>query len=252
MKVNRQPAYVLHARPYAESSLLVDVFSRDHGRCMLLAKGARRRKGGQRGILMPFKPLLIGWSGKGALPVLTAAEATAHLPEIAGFGLHAGLYANELLLKLLHRFDGHEKLYFAYDVAVQRLASGADPGETLRIFEKQFLREIGFGLILDHDVETGKAIDPSVQYVYLPQSGPVASPAGSPGITVRGATLRELDGEEFRSQKSRSEARQLIRELIRHQLGGRELRSRRVFRQLLLYQGKGKGKGKRTQVAATD
>ncbi len=247
MKVNRQPAYVLHARPYAESSLLVDVFSRDHGRCMLLAKGARRRKGGQRGILMPFKPLLVGWSGKGALPVLTAAEATAHLPEIAGFGLHAGLYANELLLKLLHRFDGHEKLYFAYDVAVQRLAAGADPGETLRIFEKQLLGEIGFGLILDRDVETGEAIDPSVQYVYLPQSGPAASPAtGLPGIAVSGATLRELDGEEFRSQRSRSEARQLIRELIRHQLGGRELRSRRVFRQLLQYQEK------RAPVTATD
>ncbi len=239
MKVNRQSAYVLHTRPYAESSLLVDVFSRDHGRCMLLAKGARRQKGGQRGTLMPFKPLLIGWSGKGALPVLTSAETTAHLTEISGFGLHAGLYANELLLKLLHRFDEHARLYFAYDDAVHRLSSGADPGETLRIFEKQLLREIGFGLILDHDVETGEAIDPSVQYVYLPQSGPVASPAkGAVGIDVRGATLRELDGEVFRSQRSRSEARQLIRELILHQLGGRELRSRRVFRQLLLFQRK--------------
>ena len=247
MKVNRQPAFVLHARPYAESSLLVDVFSRDHGRCMLLAKGARRQKNGQRGILMPFKPLLVGWSGKGALPVLTAAEATAHLPEISGLGLHAGLYANELLLKLLHRFDEHEQLYFAYEDAVRRLSSGANPGETLRIFEKQLLRETGFGLILDHDVGTGAAIDPSVQYVYTPQSGPVAAPAaGASGIDVRGATLKELDGEVFESQRSRAEARRLIRELILHQLGGRELRSRRVFRQLLNYQRK------RAPVTATD
>lgn len=237
MKVNRQPAYVLHARPYGETSLLVDVFSRDHGRCMLLAKGARRQKNGQRGILMPFKPLLIGWAGKGTLPVLTAAEATAHLPEISGPGRHAGLYANELLLKMLHRFDEHARLFLAYEHAVHGLSSDADPGEILRIFEKQLLREIGFGLILDHDVKTGEAIDPSVRYVYSPQSGPVAKPAaGVSGVDVQGATLRELDDGVFLSERTRSESRRLIRELIRHQLGGRELRSRRVFHQLLRYQ----------------
>ncbi len=238
MKIYRQPAYVLHARSYSESSLLVDVFSRDHGRCMLIAKGARRQKRGQRGVLLPFKPLLVGWSGKGQLPILIQVESTGYLTDIHGQALHSALYANELLLRLLHRFDPHEALFDAYDVAIRRLAAGADPGATLRVFEKHLLREIGFGLILDHDVLTGEAIDPAGDYAYTPESGPVIlEDDGQPGVRITGLTLRELEQGEFSSERSRMEARRLIRNLLRQQLGGRELRSRRVLRQLMRYRG---------------
>lgn len=238
MKVFRQPAYVLHTRPYSETSLLVDVFSRDHGRCMLLAKGARRQKNAQRGILLPFKPLLTGWSGKGALPVLTSVEATGHLPELRGNALHAGWYANELVLRMLHRFDEHASLFDAYDAAVRALAAGADAAESLRLFEKHLLQETGFGLILDHDVETGEAIIPDTDYRYRLESGPVMSSsvtAANGGVRVRGSTLREMDAGEFRSLRSRQEARRLNRDLIRVQLGHRELRSRKVLQQILRY-----------------
>ncbi len=237
MKVFRQPSYVLHTRPYAESSLLVDMFSRDHGRCMLLAKGARRQKNAQRGVLLPFKPLLSGWSGKGTLPILTAADATGHLPNLSGYGLHAGLYANELILKMLHRFDEHCSLFDAYDEAVRRLAAGTDPAETLRKFEKQLLQETGFGLILDHDVITGEVIRADSKYHYLPESGPVevAALGDGAGVAVLGSTLQAMQADQFPTERARQEARRLTRTLIQFQLGQKELRSRRVLRQVLRY-----------------
>ncbi len=236
MKVPRHPSYILHTRPYRETSLLIDLFSQHHGRCRVLAKGVRSRKSGRRGILMPFKPILVSWSGKGALPVLTAAESTAHLADMRGIYLHAGLYANELLLKLLAPFDPHPDLYGAYGLAIHRLASGGHPGEILRIFEKQLLGEIGYGLILNCDVDTGEEIDPAVEYRYVPESGPVISTQSVPSsLGIRGATLRDLDRESLPSSRSRSEARSLIRDLIERQLGDRALRSRRVFHQMVHY-----------------
>ena len=204
---------------------------------MLLAKGARRQKNGQRGILMPFKPLLLGWSGKGQLPVLVQAESTAHLADIQGQSLHAGLYANELLLKLLHRFDAHEDLFFGYDQAVHGLAEGKEPGELLRVFEKRLLREIGFALILDREAATGESIDVSANYAYAPDVGPLdrRQSEGVHGVPVSGLTLQELADECFTSNRSRAEARRLTRNLLQQQLGGRELRSRRVLRQVIRY-----------------
>lgn len=204
---------------------------------MLLAKGARRQKNGQRGILMPFKPLLLGWAGKGQLPILVQVESTAHLADIKGQSLHAGLYANELILKLLHRFDAHEDLFLGYDLAVHRLAEGTEPGGVLRVFEKRLLREIGFALILDHEATTGESIDVSANYAYAPDVGPLdrAHSGDTLGVPVSGLTLRELADECFSSNRSRAEARRLTRNLIQQQLGGRELRSRRVLRQVIHY-----------------
>ncbi len=194
---------------------------------------------------MPFKPVLLGWSGKSALPILTAVESTTHLPDIFGTGLHAGLYVNELLLKMLRQLDAHTELYFAYEETVRSLSCGYEIAQTLRIFEKHLLHEIGFGLILDHDVGSGKIIDPTVQYVYAPESGPAATSAAGAGFSVQGATLRELDDEMLRSSQSHAEAKRLIRGLIYHQLGAKELRSHRVYRQLLRYQKMFPNHGKR-------
>jgi DNA repair protein RecO (recombination protein O) len=236
VKHNQQPGYVLHTRPYSETSLLVDVFSRHHGRFMLLAKGARRQKSTMRGMLLPFTPLLLSWAGKGQLPILTVAEPGGYAENLSRQWVQSGYYVNELILKLLHRFDEHARLYDYYDHTIQALSSGTDASSVLRVFEKRLLQEIGFGMILDHDVETGEAIDPNGNYHYVPHRGPVLANGNRASVTsVSGSTLRALQEERFDSAESSRQARTLSRSLIIQQLGGKELRSRRVMLQVQRY-----------------
>lgn len=243
MRIQNQPAYLLHWRPWSESSLLLDLFTRTHGRLALLAKGARRGRSRTRGALLPFQPLLASWSGKGQLPVLTGVEIAAVVPRPTGAALGCGYYMNELLLKLLHRFDPHERLFDAYDVAVVRLGSQAGDNNAaeraLRIFEKALLSETGFGLILDRDVRTGEAIDPGRDYQYLPGRGPVAAGEGKEGagLMVRGETLLALGRESLVDARSLRESKRLTRMLLHQQLGGRPIRSREVVVQMSRYRG---------------
>jgi DNA repair protein RecO (recombination protein O) len=104
-KVDGQPAFVLHAYPYSETSLIVDVFSRDHGRVALLARGARRPRSVLRGVLLAFQPLEVGWAGRGEVQTLIKAEWQGGQPLLAGKSLFCGYYLNELLMHLLPRED---------------------------------------------------------------------------------------------------------------------------------------------------
>ncbi len=237
MKIEQQPAYVLHARPFSETSLLVDVFSKEHGRLMLLAKGARRGKSKSRGVLLPFTPLLASWAGKGQLPTLTSAEQNGPATAMKGQTLASGFYLNELLLRLLHRHDAHETLFAHYHLAIRQLAEAQPTRRVLRVFEKKLLDHIGFGAVLDHDAETGEAISARRQYHYILEKGPVraessaasAESATEPALTISGSTLRALREEHFPSEVELREAQRLTRTLIDRQLNGRALRSRRVI-----------------------
>ena len=241
MKVEQQPAYVLHARPFSETSLLVDFFTREHGRLMLMAKGARRgaskSRGRSRGVLLPFRPLLASWAGKGPLPTLTSVEQRGPATTLEGPPLASGFYLNELLLRLLHRHDAHETLFEHYHQAVKQLADAQPPRPVLRIFEKNLLQGIGFGPVLDHDADTGEAIAAEQQYHYILEKGPVrAEPsAAEPALKISGSTLHALREERFHADNDLREAQRLTRTLIEHQLNGRPLRSRRVVREMNRY-----------------
>lgn len=242
MKVDQQPAYLLHARPFSESSLLVDVFTREHGRLMLMAKGARRAKSRARGVLLPFKPLLVSWTGKGQLPILTSVEQSQHTDEMSGLRLASGFYLNELLLRLLHRHDAHETLFEHYRSAVEQLVSAQPPRQVLRIFEKKLLHDIGFGAVLDRDAETGEAIASEQQYHYVLEKGPVrAHESGAYTLSVSGRTLEALREECFQSELELQEAQRLTRILIDRQLNGRVLRSRRVMQEMSKYKTSASG-----------
>ena len=237
IRYSHEHGYVLHTRPYSESSLLIDVFCREHGRFMLLAKGARRAKRSLRGMVMPFKPLFFSWSGRGQLPIMTNVEPNGFIGDLDRNALHSAYYLNELILKMLHRFDEHAELYDHYNHAVRGLARGDDAAKVLRVFEKKLLQETGFGLILDHETQTGEVIDREQRYDYVPEQGPIQSKAGVYGaITVDGATLQALDEEQFDTNKIKHQARALNRSVIYHQLGRKDLRSRRVLTQIRRYQ----------------
>jgi len=231
MRVAQEAAYVLHHHNYRETSLLLEVFTRQHGRLGLLAKGARRTRSPLRAALVPFQPLVIGFSGRGELPVLTLAEPLGSAPTLNGQALFCGLYLNELLLRLLHRHDPHERLFGNYAEALERLGDDRLDEAVLRIFEKRLLEEIGYGLVLDHDAGDGSALQPDAQYRYLPERGPVRfGSRDDEGVAVRGASLLALAREQLDDPEAQRDAKRLLRALLARQLGERPLASRELFR----------------------
>ena len=113
-RISTEPAYVLHNRSYRESSLLLETFTLNHGRVGLVARGARGQKSRWKGVLQPFRPLLIGWTRRGELATLTAAEQVAAPPPLRGEALFCGMYVNELMMRFLQRFDAHPGLFKQY------------------------------------------------------------------------------------------------------------------------------------------
>lgn len=230
MRVSQEPAYVLHHYNYGETSLLLEMFTRGHGRLGLIAKGVRRNRSPLRASLIPFQQLAVSFSGRGELATLTAAEPAGNASIIAGVGLFCGLYLNELLLRLLHRHDPHERLFLSYAQALEGLGSDVKPEAPLRVFEKRLLEDIGFGLVLDHDVQDGSPLQPAETYRYLPERGPVAAAnTDDEGVAIQGASLLALARECLEDESVLAEIKRLMRALLARHLGERPLTSRDLF-----------------------
>jgi len=236
-----EPAFVLHAYPYRETSLIVEVFTPNHGRVALVARGAKRPRSETRGLLQAFQPLTLSWAGTGDVKTLLKAEWRGGLPLPGGSALLCGFYLNELLLKLVAREDPHPALFDDYSLALAALAarSGApDQALVLRRFEVRLLAELGYALALTHDVESGAAIDAAGRYHYIFDRGPrlvSANVAREPGFRaplVRGATLLALAAQAFPDAEVAAEAKRLMREVLDHYLEERRIFSRRVVRDL--------------------
>ncbi len=161
MRVEQQPAFVLHARPWRETSLLIEALTRDHGRVGLVARGVRAvRSRLPRAALQPLTPLNISWSGRGELSTLTAAEPAGNALRASGEALLCALYLNELVARMLPRNDPHPGVFEEYFDAFTRLAGDDAPAWTLRRFERDLLGHLGYGLVLEADAETGESLDP--------------------------------------------------------------------------------------------
>lgn len=221
-------ALVLHRRNYRETSLLVELFTLAHGRMGVLAKGVKRDRRQAGGAwLQPFVPLLVSWTGRGDLPILTGAEARGAPLRLAQTSLFCALYVNELLLKLLPRQDPHPNLFVGYQNCLEQLAAGNDAESSLRHFELTLLEEVGYGLQLATEAESGRPIDPGRFYTYRVEMGPCLAADASDAI--RGATLLALKERRFDDARVRVESKRLLRKVIHHHLGGRTLRTRDLF-----------------------
>ena len=230
-RIDLEPALVLHARPYRESSLLVEAFSRGHGRLGLIARGARRPTSRMRGLLQPFIPLLLSWRGRGELQTLIGAETEGGIPPLAGSATIVGLYLNELVLRFLHRHDPEPMLFDHYLSALDGVAHGSDSEPILRVFEKRLLEATGYALELRREASSGLAIEPEGRYRYAPDSGPERWTSGtSPGVCVSGSPLLALAREQITDRRALKEAKHLMRSIIDEHCGGRVLASRRLWR----------------------
>jgi DNA repair protein RecO (recombination protein O) len=229
-----EPAFVLHCYPFRETSLVVEAFSRNLGRIGLVAKGARRPKSNLRGLLLAFQPLLLSWSGKSELRTLTRAEWQGGQPPLTGLALICGFYLNELLLKFLARDDPHEHLYEYYQDCLAALAGGRELPAVLRRFELRLLAELGYGLLLDREADSGPPVSPARTYVYVPERGPFAADGGGPESTVelRGKTLLDMARDDYSDPVTQSQSKALMRLVINHHLGGAALHTRQLLKDL--------------------
>jgi DNA repair protein RecO (recombination protein O) len=230
MQTELSPAFVLHHRPYRETSLLVEIFSSCEGRIAAIAKGANRPRSPLRGVLQPFRSLLIAWVGRGEVATLTRAEVDGPPVMLVGRKLLSGFYMNEVLMRVLHRHDAHPKLFQGYQKSLKELSEADNEEPVLRVFEKRLLDEIGYGLVLDHDVDSGTPIDPDRNYYYQRDKGPWQTvPESTPTLKVRGQTLIALAREHIHEPEHLREAKQLMRFALKPHLGDKPLMSRELF-----------------------
>lgn len=229
-RVSLQPAFVLHQRPYRDTSALLEIFTPEFGRVGLVARGLKAVKSRLQGVVQPFRPLLVSWSGRGELATLTGCEANGALTGLDGARVLSGFYLNELLLRLLHRHDPHPALFACYAETLHLLQQSDMEQRALRIFEKHLLREIGYALMLDHEAESGAPIEPAEAYNYHLERGPFKCGAGtSAGIPIQGSSLLALLHETLHDAPSLREAKLLMRAALGLYLGNKPLQSRELY-----------------------
>jgi DNA repair protein RecO (recombination protein O) len=237
-RAEQEPGFVLHTYAYKETSLVVEAFTRGHGRLALLARGARRPRSAMRGLLLAFHPLRLSWSVSTELGTLVSVEWLGGLSSLSGLGLMCGFYLNELLLRLLPRDDPHERLFDVYADSLSRLAVGQQQAAVLRGFERRLLTEVGYAPLLERDAVSGAPIEPMRHYVYEPDRGPCPvngvqePPASGMETVVSGRTLLDVARDDYDRPETREEARTLLRGLIAQRLGGQSLHTRVVLMEL--------------------
>lgn len=170
-----QRCFVLHRRPYSESSLILDVFSEEYGRVSLMAKGARGKRSNLKGALQPFTPLLLKWSGNGSMKTLRQAEPISLGLPLSGVYLYSAMYINELVDRVLMPEVASPGLFHDYLFALTELAQSTNPEPALRRFELALLAAMGYGVDFLHCAGTGEPVSPDMTYRYREQKGFIAS-----------------------------------------------------------------------------
>jgi len=232
-RVAGQPAFVLHSYPYKETSLIVDMFTRDYGRIGLVAKGAKRPHSKLRGVLQTFQPLQASWSGKAELRTMIDAEWVGGMLPLEKTALLCGFYLNELLVKLLARDDPHPALFDHYVSTLNQLAHNEPAPIVLRKFERALLKETGVAADLTRCTSTRAAVDPGADYVVDPERGARRVAAADSWPVVSGKTLLDMEKEDYADAATQAQSKQLMRFLLAHQLGGAPLNTRQILIDLM-------------------
>lgn len=232
-RVAGQPGFVLHSYPYKETSLIVDVFSREHGRIALVAKGAKRPTSQLRGVLQTFQPLSLSWSGKSEVRTLIAAEWVGGMLPLEKSALLCGFYLNELLVKLLARDDPHPVLFNQYVATMNELAHDEPAPIVLRKFELALLKETGVSADISICADTDRTVVPQQIYVVDPESGTRLAHASDRWPCVSGKTLIDMEKQDYTDPSTIIQSKQLMRFLLAHHLGGVQLNTRQILIDLL-------------------
>lgn len=223
-RVDSTAGYVLHSRPYRETSAIVDLLTLEAGKVSVVARGARRPKSQWRMVMQPFQTLQLGFGGRSELKNLTFAESVEVGLPLGGNSLICGLYVNELLQRLLLPESPCPQLFLYYRYILNELRSSVDIEGALRTFEHRLLEELGAFPSLNE-------CEPQLQYRVSPQGG--IQPVGGQmrGQTLfSGSVLTAIAEDNYHDLSVRRDAKRLMRQLIAAQLGDRPLNSRALFK----------------------
>lgn len=227
-------ALVLHQRPYRDSSQLLECMTVSHGRMGLVARGSRRAGTGQRALLQPFAPLRLSWVRRGDLGRLTHVEADGLSHALEGQRLLAGFYVNELLLRLTARGDPNPDVFSCYSRCLAQLGGTQGVARTLRVFELELLRALGYGLELDGESTTGEPLRADQTYVYeLEQGFRRAESHDEDEDRYPGRDLVALRDLTFDDDASLRTAQRLLGRALKAHLGERPLKSRLVLQDIV-------------------
>ena len=228
-----QPAYILQHKPYRETSLILEVFSRDHGLISVMAKGVRKSKSKTAGVLLPFSLLNLSYLDRHDLKLLVDVEFQMH-HELSKLSLYCGFYVNELIQRFLHKHDANPNLFERYQRALVELAmfDGADLETSLRRFELDLLEQAGYAVLLNIDAKTGSPVEAELLYSYRADEGMVEDAQGH----IQGATLIALTkGNTLVVPEQQQQAKHLLRLMLAPHLQGRPLKSRAVLARVMHY-----------------
>ena len=224
-----QPAFILQQRKYRETSLIIDVLTRDYGRVSLLARGVRKTKSKTAGLLQPFIPLTLSYFGRTELKILKDVELTRPFMPLPGLALYCGFYVNELVTCFLHQYDPHPEVFAHYEHCLSGLMEPSEIEAVLRVFELDLMDAVGYGLQLEYDFHTGQPLQPSSNYHFNVEQGPIAAPDGR----FSGKTLQALKLRLFTDPQVLADAKLLMRTVIAVYLHGKPLKSRAVINNII-------------------
>jgi DNA repair protein RecO (recombination protein O) len=230
-------AFLLHRRDYRETSALADFFTLEHGVVSGVVKGARGSSKSQRMPLQPFVCLSISWLGINDLKTIKSVEAVDNAPLLSGAQLFCGLYVNELLLRLLNRYDPYPYLFEAYQDTLKKLmnCSKEQSDIVLRCFEKKVLSVLGYGLHFLQDSD-GADVSDRAHYLFESERGFIRMTApitrDQQPFMYRGDILMAIDKDDYALQETRQAAKRLMRSALSYYLGGKPLHSRQLFQKM--------------------
>jgi DNA repair protein RecO (recombination protein O) len=224
-----QPAYILHQQQYRESSLIIDVLTRDLGRVSLIAKGVRKTKSKTIGLLRPFVALSLSFVGKGDLKTLTDVEKIGVTDELPGLALYCGFYINELVCNFLHKDDPHPEVFEDYRHCLSGLAQNTQIEAALRTFELDLMDNIGYGINLGYDLHHEKPVALNKKYRFNRDMGIIEDTDGP----FSGAALMAMAQRNFEDPQTLIAAKLLMRAVIDTHLQGKRLNSRAVINSIV-------------------
>jgi DNA repair protein RecO (recombination protein O) len=228
-RVALTPGYLLHHRPWRDTSRILEVLTREHGRLTLFARGVRGPNAKLAAELQPFQLLLLSWSGRGEAPQLTGAERAAAAGPLAQDRLLAAFYLNELLLKLTTPHDALPELFDHYHGTLEQLRGRTPLEPALRVFEKRLLEVLGYGLDLATEARSGLPLEPGAYYDFHPGVGLLPA-RGAAASALRGHSLLSLARESLREERELEDARRVLQAALGACLEGRPLTTRQVAR----------------------
>lgn len=221
-----EQGFVLHSLPYRETSLIVELFTREHGRIPVIAKGARRPRSALRAVLLGFQPIDFTLAGRGEMKILAQAEWRGGLAMLQGAALLYGFYLNELIVRLLAREDPHAVLYDGYERALAELARDGADEAVLRRFEWLLLQEIGYAPDLARDRDGGSIAADGRYRIVAGQWTRVEE--GDPEAFA-GRVLEDIAARRYDVPGVLSQAKRLNRLVLGEQLEGVPLRTRQML-----------------------